>query len=170
MRCRNEACVYETYPSEPPLQHLGPNLGSRGLLPIDRTSDSSKESTLPSILSSTLVPGSSTSASALASPPSARDVEFMVGRIRQLEEQLSKASKITQSLVSTPNSNIETTTSSLGGTFHLHRENRTLGQPEAITRSVSHKTRMFGQSHWINPLFVFVCLLHLADTMDQINV
>jgi hypothetical protein len=23
-------------------------------------------------------------------------------------------------------------------------------QPQAVTRSVSHKTRMFGQSHWVN--------------------
>ena len=72
----------------------------------------------------------------------------MRSRIRQLEEQLSKATlRPTESPVSISNSNIETTTSCIGGTFYLHREN---AQPQAITRGITHKTRQFGQSHWIN--------------------
>lgn len=170
VRCRNEACVYETHPSQSPLQHLGPGQGSRGLLAIDRAPSSSRESTLSNFLSNTLVASSSASAPALASPASAQDVEGMAGRIKQLEEQLSKAQRLTQSLASTPNSNIETTTSSLGGTFHLHRESRALGLSQVITRSVTHKTRMFGQSHWINPLFTFVSSRHISKAMGQINM
>ena len=74
----------------------------------------------------------------------------MKRRIRELEEQLSEATQMsTQSPVPTSNSNVETTTSRVAGTFYVH-ESRSFDQPQAITRSVTHKTRLFGQSHWIN--------------------
>ncbi|KAK4462917.1 hypothetical protein QBC42DRAFT_325978, partial [Cladorrhinum samala] len=50
----------------------------------------------------------------------------------------------------TPAPNVETTTVGIAGTFHLHTENCQTGKPQAVTRSVSHKARLFGQSHWIN--------------------
>lgn len=79
----------------------------------------------------------------------------MKSKIRQLEEQLNRA---TARPVQPPasNSHIETSTSSIGGTFHVHRENRSLGQRQVISRSVTHKARTFGQSHWVN-IFPLVC-------------
>ncbi|RDL38255.1 Uncharacterized protein BP5553_02595 [Venustampulla echinocandica] len=77
--------------------------------------------------------------------------ESMKSRIKHLEEQLSKTTlEPIQSPVSTTNTTIETSTSDMGGTFSIHRESRLLGQPPTITRSVTHKKRMFGQSHWFN--------------------
>lgn len=92
---------------------------------------------------------SSANASSAPSELSSREIESIKTKIRQLEEQLSKASpKPLQSSVSTPDSKIETTTSSLGGTFYVHRQSN---QPTGITRGITHKTRQFGQSHVSNP-------------------
>lgn len=89
----------------------------------------------------------------------------MKSRIRQLEEQLSKATQMsTQSPVPTSNSNIETTTSSIAGTFYVH-ESRLLGKAQVISRSVMHKTRLFGQSHWINGVaLVSPCAIHRTSS------
>ena len=171
MRSRNETCVYENHPSQPPRQHLGHGQTTElGLaqefrephhsIPIDRASSISRASTVPSYPSKSLV-ASSTSASTLASQPSTRDVESMKSRIRQLEEQLSKATQTsTQPPFPTSNSNIETTSSCITGTFSVHHESRLSGQPQVITRSVTHKTRLFGQSHWVNGVALVSCLCH----------
>jgi hypothetical protein len=164
VRSRNETCVYENHPTQPPRQHLGLAQESREshyLIPIDRASSTSGGSTVPSHPSRSLV-ASSTSASTPASQPSARDVESVKSRIRQPEEQLSKATqKSTQSSVLTSNSNIQTTTSSIAGTFYVHHESRLLGQAQVISRSVTHKTLLFGQSHWMNGVaLVSSCAIH----------
>lgn len=71
----------------------------------------------------------------------------MKSRIRHLEEQLSQATlKSIQPAGS--NSNTEIVTSGICGTAAVYRESRGSSQP--IPRSVTHKKRMFGQSHWIN--------------------
>jgi hypothetical protein len=161
VRYRNNTCIYENHPSQSPRQRLTHGQTTefdftqkpREPIPIDRASTTSRGSTIPSHPSSSLV-SSSTGASTPASQPSARDIESMRSRIRQLEEQLAEATlKSIQASASTSNSNIETKTSRIGGTFHLHRES---DQSQAITRSVTHKTRLFGQSHWIN-VFTLVC-------------
>jgi hypothetical protein len=161
VRSRNETCVFEDHPSQPRRQHLGHGQTTkRGLaqksreprysIPIGSASSISRASTVPSHLSKSLV-ASSTSASTLAGQPSARDVESMKTRIRQLEEQLSKATqRSTHSPVPTSNSNIDTTTSGIAGTFYVHHESRLFGQAQVISRNVVHKTRLFGQSHWTN--------------------
>jgi hypothetical protein len=70
-------------------------------------------------------------------------------RVRQLEDELSKHTlKSVQSPTTTPRSDIQTTTSRLGGTFHVHCESDSSGQPLSIARSITHKSRLFGQSHW----------------------
>jgi hypothetical protein len=40
--------------------------------------------------------------------------------------------------------------SALTDDFHFHAEHRLASQPQVVTRSASHKTRLFGQSHWVN--------------------
>ncbi len=52
----------------------------------------------------------------------------------------------------TRNSRVETKTVHFSGDFHFHTEHKLACQPQAVTRSVSHKTRMFGQSHWVNSI------------------
>ena len=84
----------------------------------------------------------------------------MRDRIRQLEEQLSRSSLTTDYtpvLSKTFNSpktgdDIETSTSTMGGTFYVRQESRLVGHAHAISRTVLHKTRLFGQSHWVNGL------------------
>ncbi|KAA8646044.1 fungal specific transcription factor domain-containing protein [Aspergillus tanneri] len=85
------------------------------------------------------------------SPLSAQAAESMrlMLRIGQLEEQLCRSTlRHIQSPASASNLNIETTSSSLGGTFHVLKESGSDGQPQTIARSVTHKSRLFGQSHW----------------------
>lgn len=165
-------CVYKNHSSQPPRQHLAHGRTTEITLaqkprepcysiPIDRASSIGRGSTAPSHPSMSLV-ASSTSASTPASQPSDRDVESMKIRIRELEEQLSKATqRSTQSPIPTSNSNLETTTSRLAGTFHVHHESRLVGQAQFISRSVMHKTRLFGQSHLINGFaLVSSCPIH----------
>lgn len=62
----------------------------------------------------------------------------------------------TSSSVNTPvstftkNSRVETSTRNIAGSFHFHAEHRAANQPQAVIRSATHKTRLLGQSHWIN--------------------
>lgn len=50
----------------------------------------------------------------------------------------------------TKNSRVETKEILFAGNFYFHTEHRLPNQPQAVTRSVTHKTRLFGQSHWVN--------------------
>jgi hypothetical protein len=52
----------------------------------------------------------------------------------------------------TKTSRVETKTLHFAGNFYFHTEHREDGARQAIARSVTHKTRMFGQSHWVNSL------------------
>lgn len=115
----------------------------------DQASNTSSASTAPSHSATSLEP-TLTGASTLSTPPSSQDFEVLRSRIRQLEDQLSRGHPgSSQSMVSTPASNIETTSSRIGGTFHFYSENRIFGRALPITRGISHKTRLFGQSHFI---------------------
>lgn len=74
----------------------------------------------------------------------------MKSRIRDLEEQLSRANQMSI------HSSVQAPTQDLGAT-HPHAgetlgdvDSRLFGETQVITRSVIHKSRMFGQSHWIN--------------------
>jgi hypothetical protein len=155
LRSRSEACVYEN-PNLPILPHP-PQRPSDLSYPIqagvsvsttlDRASSTSG-STLPSLVNTSIV----TSPTSSLSQPSTEDADSLrlKLRVRQLEYQLSKANIIPiPSRASTPNSTItETTNSRLGGTFHVHCESTPSDQPQVIARSLTHKTRLLGQSHW----------------------
>ncbi|OAQ96880.1 hypothetical protein LLEC1_04350 [Akanthomyces lecanii] len=71
-------------------------------------------------------------------------------RIRELEDQLSRVSieSSSSSPLTTVSSSIETTTSKLGGVFHVQCDTPIGNGGPMIARSMMHKTRMFGQSHW----------------------
>ncbi|KAM6519784.1 hypothetical protein FALCPG4_013371 [Fusarium falciforme] len=115
----------------------------------DQASNTSSASTAPSHSATSLEP-SLTSAPTLPTPPSSQEVEALRSRVRQLEDQLSRGLPgSSQSMVSTPTSNIETTSSQIGGTFHFYSESHIFGRALPITRGISHKTRLFGQSHFV---------------------
>lgn len=70
--------------------------------------------------------------------------------IKHLQEQLARAShQHLATPVCTENPDIEIATSSIGGTFHIQGGMHLLGACDHFSsRSVMHKTRLFGQSHW----------------------
>lgn len=153
LRSKHNTCVYEKQSFRPPRQHVGQGPPSEHSqlqrsgepVPIHRTSSTSRGSPVLRNSSTSLM-NSSTSASNLVDHPSPQDVESMKLKIRQLEEELAKLSPSSiQS--SDPKSSPKTqmTTSQVGMTLYVHCE-----QPQAIIRSITHKTRVFGQSHWIS--------------------
>ncbi|KAF5007983.1 hypothetical protein FDECE_5713 [Fusarium decemcellulare] len=174
VRSKNDACVFESHPPLLRSRGLepGPDVGTAASegpqdtffpTPPDQVSSTGTASTLPSSSSISLVVPS-TGLSNLPIQFSGPEVESLKDRIRQLEDQLSKASsRPTQSLVSTPASNIETTVSQLGGTFHIHCESRLFGQALPLPRSVSHKTRLFGQSHFFNTIVLIRDMVEMLE-------
>ncbi|RSM02445.1 hypothetical protein CEP52_007913 [Fusarium oligoseptatum] len=163
VRSRNDACIYENHPLQVrsrgfelghPVSHTTPTISTEihdAFMPTcqDQASNTSSTSTALSHSATSLEPPQA-STSTLSTPPSSQDVEALRFKIRQLEDQVLKAHQgSSQSVVSTPTSNIETTSSRIGGTFHFHSENRIFGRALPITRGISHKTRLFGQSHFV---------------------
>lgn len=149
MRSRNATCVYEVERPQASRQSLGPNQaavaqeprGSKGSS-LHRASSIDRASTIPDCPSA-LRPGNPTSAT---SGPSSLEVESIKSKIRELEEQLEKAAP--RSIAATPRTNLEATTSRVGETVYVHHESRVSGESQPITHSVTHKARLFGQSHW----------------------
>lgn len=156
LRARNANCVYESHNRPVSSHRTRPGQVQTTPAPrhpesvrLDRASNTSG-STLPNHAPSSL-DASSTGASTPPSQSSAADAESLrlKLRIRDLEEQLSKlTSRPVNSSLETPNSNIQTLSSTIGGTFHVHCEGSSPSQQPVIARSVTHKTRFFGQSHW----------------------
>ncbi|KAF5664818.1 hypothetical protein FHETE_6933 [Fusarium heterosporum] len=103
--------------------------------------------------------------------PTPEDQQSSTGMLQSIATPMSQASSNhelealrspSQSLVVTPTSNFETSSSQLGGTFHI------LGQSQLdgtlpLPRAISHKTRMFGQSHFVTGLPL------LSDVMGMID-
>ncbi|KAF5870631.1 putative c6 zinc finger domain-containing protein [Botrytis fragariae] len=106
------------------------------------------------------------------------DLESMRQRIKELEDQLSLATKSSvpspalsqpaPSPVTSVVSNIETKTS-LAGSFHIHKECRPFGQdhPAVVAYGVLHKTRLLGQSHWINAVTGYHDLFEIIEPHIQ---
>ncbi|KAF2646535.1 hypothetical protein P280DRAFT_544881 [Massarina eburnea CBS 473.64] len=133
--------------------------------------------------------------SSLQGPPSTGDtfsgVESMKSRIRELEEQVQRVAALgqpttTQSTHSTATPSSQATSaptrigrifgaaSDFGGAFYIHHGDPALGQRSDINRSVTHKKRMFGQSHWINSALVLcddlVALVEEFSRDDRSNI
>ncbi|GAB1313393.1 hypothetical protein MFIFM68171_03603 [Madurella fahalii] len=143
-KSKNSTCIYRDLPARPqPQQRLAPKTDSNvsPLTPISLTS----------------APPSQQVATGLATV----DHQLAGGYIRSTEGQTvssiqvgqgSTASSLAHSPISTATkgSRVETRTVDIAGTFYFHAEQRSANQPQAVTRSVTHKTRLFGQSHWVN--------------------
>lgn len=79
-----------------------------------------------------------------------RETELL-DKIKQLEAQLAKAGlKSATSLAPSPNWDSSEDVPQIAGTFHVNREAPLDGKAPAIVRTIMHKTRIFGQSHWIH--------------------
>lgn len=86
---------------------------------------------------------------------SAQELDDLKNRIRKLEDQLSKTS-IRSPTIRYPGgestSEADTSTALLDGTFHFQQQAHEVGQPQAVARGFSHKSRVFGKSHWVNSI------------------
>lgn len=123
----------------------------------------SKASSRLDASSSAHSPVSANQATTLAS---GSDPDVLRRRIKELEEELSKV-KLTRpsnpEVSTSPTSALE---SSLAGTFITHRDGQRSGHPTASasrTVNVFHKSRLFGQSHWLNGV---VLLLDIFETFE----
>ncbi|KLJ12492.1 hypothetical protein EMPG_12485 [Blastomyces silverae] len=154
VRSKNSSCIYGNDLADTPRRNLAPALKAQQpnhSAPAIECSGFGSGSMspgrpVPSIVNSSTTP--STTPSRLS-----QEVDYLKNRVRQLEERLSQVTeKAARSPGSTSTStiNIETTSSSLAGTFSVHNESRPSGETPAINRGVLHKTRLFGQSHWGN--------------------
>ncbi|KAF5684589.1 hypothetical protein FCIRC_3933 [Fusarium circinatum] len=168
MRARKGECVYENPPtaerstaSQDHIAEIAGNINAFFSLPTPEDLVASANSGLPSV--SAGAASSSTGAPTPVSQSSIHELDMLRNRVRQLESQLSSATATPlQSHVSTPASTLETSTSRLGGTFHLHSQRQHVGAL-ATPRAISHKSRFFGQSH-------FVCGLPLLrDIIEAID-
>jgi hypothetical protein len=118
----------------------------------DHCSDTSRDVTVTSDHSNpTSRVFSSTEPSTPASLSSSREVESLRMKIKQLEDQLSRTNRKSSGLSPpSPSYNISTTTSCITGTFHVQEEVPADGHIPTNSRTIMHKTRVFGQSHWMN--------------------
>ncbi|RJE26878.1 Transcription factor [Aspergillus sclerotialis] len=99
---------------------------------------------------------------------SVREVESLRFKVKQLEDQLSTVTqRSVASSVSSPNLNISTTKSHLAGTFHLHSEGSSTGPSAIISRAMMHKSRLFGQSYWMNGSSQFFDILEAIEPFLQ---
>jgi hypothetical protein len=151
--------VYEPRPAEFPRREpdrpLQPSQASRPDDPVicDLGSKISPGPKTHSLLTS--LGHAASPASTLVEPTfAATKVEVLENRIRQLELQLHLQSSHQSAGLppDTPRS-IET---GLSDSFYVH-PNKGDAQARNISRSVSHETRLFGQSHWVNSVLHVRC-------------
>lgn len=163
--------MYEKFPRLSRAQHDENRRNPSGKQDYDMSNEPASERERASTLGVPMHPTPSTSNDSITLSPTNQfvapisdttsDLEFMRKRIKELEDQLSVATKSSApspalsqpapSPATSVVSNIETKTS-LAGSFHIHKECRPFGQdhPAFVTYGVLHKTRLLGQSHWIN--------------------
>ncbi|KAL6165850.1 hypothetical protein ACJQWK_09066 [Exserohilum turcicum] len=155
IRSKTEACVYETQvPSEQ-------RLGAHPIAPIQPRRDKKGPTNASSIHSEDTggVVSSFATPQTNDSQHSALELETLRNRITELEDKLSQASGAASSVyspaASTPVSTRSVQTiSSFACTLDVLEDART-PSGVAISRSVAHKNRVFGQSHWMNGIVMF---------------
>lgn len=161
LRSKSGNCVYESLSPPPSRRHRHARISDLDRpepdiyqfpKPTDISSDTNRYATVSKSQSnSTSGFASSTEPSTPASQSSSREVESLRIKIQQLEDQLLRANRRSAGLsVPSPNYNISTTTSHIAGTYHVQEEVPADGRIPTISRTIMHKTRVFGQSHWMN--------------------
>lgn len=92
----------------------------------------------------------STAPNTPTSQSSAREADLL-NKIKQLETQLAKArGEPAASVGPSPIWDSSIDAPQIAGTFHVNREAPSEGKAPTIVRTIMHKTRVFGQSHWIH--------------------
>lgn len=159
---RKEACVYdeEPQPARPRPRSIQPDHRHTPAQPLQMPNGNvpaelTASTTSTCLDSSASVTAEPTSPATDTTQVSARDIDLMQSKIRHLEQQLFKATpkSVNTATVATPATDIETTSSKFAGTFHVHGSNTAstlFGRSALMSRSISHKTRLLGQSHWMN--------------------
>ncbi|PWY93415.1 hypothetical protein BO94DRAFT_486478 [Aspergillus sclerotioniger CBS 115572] len=167
VRTRNESCVYASQAS--PVQRIRPGQATDVLnqqpqahtIHLDRVPNAHQPPAYHNHQSDFLV--NSPSIISTVSNHSA-EVEALKSKIKQLEEQLSRATQPhTHSPLSSSKSDIETSTSRITNRLHVQYENNS-GRPAAITRGIMNKTRLLGQSYWMSGLATL--LRELFQTLE----
>ncbi|KAF7853857.1 uncharacterized protein EAF02_011846 [Botrytis sinoallii] len=181
-------CVYEKFPRSSRAQHDENRRNSSDKQNYDMSDEPASERERGLTLGVPSYPAPPTSNNSFTLSPTnefiapisdpTSDLEFMRQRIKELEDQLSVATKSSvpspalsqpaPSPVTSVVSNIETKTS-LAGSFHIHKECRPFGQdhPAVETYGVLHKTRLLGQSHWINGVSGYHDLFEMIEPHIQ---
>jgi len=92
----------------------------------------------------------------------------MKNKITDLEEQLARTSSFRHSIVPSiapspaPTTSLHVT-SGLSGPIDVLQDTRNLGSAYTIPRGISHKNRVFGQSHWMNGFVVFRDVIDILE-------
>ncbi|KAI1139855.1 putative C6 transcription factor [Hypoxylon sp. FL0543] len=150
VKSRSGNCIYDNYAPHPRDRTAEHALGGPYLEPHYSTPPGSATSILPCHTSRSPPKAASSATVPAADKQSSQEIESLRSQIRQLEEQLAKATRTSsRPTASTSDSNIEAVSSRISGTFYVQHEDRSTGESQAIPRCVTHKTRVFGQSHWI---------------------
>ncbi|KAJ5116862.1 hypothetical protein N7456_001210 [Penicillium angulare] len=125
---------------------------------------------IPNHASTSLVPNSA-SPSTPASHSSTREIEVLRSKIKQLEDQLVKAEQASAaSNAPTPIWDSRANSTQIAGMFHVRREAPSEGEEPTMSRLIVHKTRVLGQSHWINGVAEFMDILeYLEPTLASGN-
>ncbi|KAJ5261154.1 hypothetical protein N7478_011749 [Penicillium angulare] len=125
---------------------------------------------IPNHTSSSIVHHSA-SPSTPASQSSAREIEVLRSKIKQLEDQLVKAEQASApSNVATSIWDSRANSTQIAGMFHVRREAPSEGEEPTMSRFIVHKTRVLGQSHWINGVAEFLDILeYLEPTLASGN-
>ncbi|CAI6093775.1 unnamed protein product [Clonostachys chloroleuca] len=157
IRSRTGECIYhtgplpKTSPRQQGFNQLGEGdlgSGSENSTLVEKASNRSGKLT-----AATSSPHAHPNDSSPQAQGSAQELDDLKNRIRKLEDQLSKTS-IRSPTIRYPGgestSEADTSTALLDGTFHFQQQAHEVGQPQAVARGFSHKSRVFGKSHWVN--------------------
>ncbi|KAH4104872.1 hypothetical protein HBH46_093670 [Parastagonospora nodorum] len=97
------------------------------------------------------------------------ELDYMKNKIADLEEQLARTNSFRHSdAPSVAPSPAPTTsfhvTSGFSGPIDVLQDARNLGSAYTIPRGISHKNRVFGQSHWMNGVVVFRDVIEILES------
>ncbi|CAG8983716.1 hypothetical protein HYALB_00006285 [Hymenoscyphus albidus] len=156
IRSRSGSCTYESQnpnplpPNIPQTQRSSSSSHPTQTEVSDTANSDQVSATSRRSLPSLGVTSSATTPSSFSHQPSIGEVDALKLKIQYLEDKLSEANLVsTPFQASTSNTNLtEVAKSRLGGTYYVHYDNALPGQPQSVARSLTHKTRLLGQSHW----------------------
>ncbi|KAK3904905.1 Acetamidase regulatory protein [Staphylotrichum tortipilum] len=128
--------------ASPPPRSRRPQQGSFGDTRSRQTRAPERGSDVTTSLNAPLTPNPDFSRCHTIAPPP-----------RQVAASSAPSSANTPVSTFTRTSRVETQTVNISGNFYFHSEHRLASEAGAVTRSVTHKTRLFGQSHSLNDIF-----------------